>query len=533
MRALTATIIGSKQRRAILLAMLCGCVGSVAGAALVEPFEMADDGKPRHWGDALVFQRLTKLGMEPAALCSDAVFHRRVYLDVIGTLPTPAETRAFLRDDSPDKREALVERLLAHESFADYWALKWCDLLRVKAEFPINLWPNAAQAYHRWVRTCIEKNAPYDRFVRDLLTASGSNFRVPQVNFYRSMQNKEPETLAKAVALGFMGVRADKWPETKRSEMAAFFGKVGFKPTSEWKEEIIHFDPWKTNAAPLTITVFPDGTPAQIKQGKDPRQAFADWLITADNPWFAPNAVNRIWYWLMGRGLVHQPDDFRDDNPPVHRELLAWLSQELVKSDYDLKHIYRLILNSRTYQQSSIPRAGGAKATEYFAHYPVRRLDAEVLIDALCQITGTTEEYSSLIPEPFTFIPEDQRSIELMDGSISSPFLDMFGRPPRDTGLLEERSNRPTPAQRLHMLNSSHIRDKLVKSGKLRKLLQSAKQPRDAARQLYMLALSRPPTEEELGAIMAHQKEHKVWGPQLAADLIWALVNTKEFLYRH
>jgi len=516
-----------------ILASLYVLIAPIPSGALVEPFEMADDGKPRHWGDALVFQRLAKLGMEPAALCSDAVFHRRVYLDVIGTLPTPAESRDFLRDDSPDKREALVEHLLAHESFADYWALKWCDLLRVKAEFPINLWPNASQAYHRWVRTCIEKNVPYDRFVRDLLTASGSNFRVPQVNFYRSMQTKTPDTLAKGVALAFMGVRTDAWPEKKMSALSAFFSKVGFKPTSEWKEEIVHFDPWKTNAVPLSITVFPDGTPAQVKKGKDPRQVFADWLVAEDNSWFAANAVNRIWYWLMGYGIVHQPDDFRADNPPSNRELLAWLSSELVKSGYDMRHIYRLILNSRVYQQSSIPRTGGAEATQNFAQYPVRCLDAEVLIDALCQITGTTEEYSSPIPEPFTFIPEDQRSIELMDGSISSPFLDMFGRPPRDTGLLSERSNRPTPAQRLHMLNSSHIRNKLVKSEKLRKLLKSAREPRDAARKLYYLVLSRPPTEEELAAIVAHQKEHKVWGQQLAADLIWALVNTKEFLYRH
>ncbi len=494
---------------------------------------MADDAAPRHRGDELVFARLTDLGMAPAALCSDAVFQRRVYLDVIGTLPTPAETYKFLQDKSPDKRSQLIERLLARDEFADYWALKWCDLLRVKAEFPINLWPNAAQAYHRWVRTGIHENKPYDWFVRELLTASGSNFRVPQVNFYRSMQSKTPDMLAKGVALAFMGVRTDAWSEEREAALSAFFAKVAFKPTSEWKEEIVHFDPWKTNAVPLKITVFPDGSPATMKKGTDPRRAFADWLIQADNPWFAANAVNRAWYWLMGRGIVHQPDDFREDNPPQNADLLKWLSAELVKADYDLKHIYRLILNSRTYQQSSIPRVENEAATVNFAHYPVRRLDAEVLIDAICQITGTTEKYSSAIPEPFTFVPEDQRSIELMDGSISSAFLDMFGRPPRDTGLLSERNNLPSPAQRLHMLNSSHVRKKFETSGKIKGLLKSAGSRDKIIRRLYVLILSRQPTAAEIDAIIRYQEESGVRSRDAIADLTWALINTKEFLYRH
>ncbi len=503
--------------------------------ALFVPFEVEDVATPRHRGDELVFQKLDQLGLEPAALCSDAVFHRRVYLDVIGMLPTEAETKAFLKSTAPDKREALIERLRAHASFADYWALKWCDLLRVKAEFPINLWPNAAQAYHRWVRTCIAENMPYDQFVRELLTTSGSNFRVPQVNFYRSMQSKTPEALAKGVALGFMGVRTEAWPEAKRSELAAFFAKVGFKPTSEWKEEIVYFDPGKTNAPPLMVNIFPDGSSAHVKPGEDPRSVFVSWLIRGDNPWFAANAVNRIWYWLMGQGIVHQPDDIREDNPPQNPALLKWLSEELVNSHYDLKHVYRIILNSRTYQQSSIPRREGADALANFAYYPVRRLDAEVLIDAICQITGTTEAYSSAAPEPFTFIPEDQRSIELMDGSISSPFLDMFGRPSRDTGLLSERSNRPTPAQRLHLLNSSHIRKKFQQSKPLKKLMRPSKKntPNKVVRRLYYTILSRPPTAEELKAVTAYRRESGLKGWMALEDLAWALINTKEFLYRH
>jgi hypothetical protein len=204
-----------------------------------------------------------------------------------------------------------------------------------------------------------------------------------------------------------------------------------------------------------------------------------------------------------------------------------------VKADYDLEHIYRLILNSRTYQQSSVPRKSAAEATANFAHYPVRRLDAEVLIDALCQITGTTETYSSTTPEPCTFIPEDQRSIEIMDGSISSPFLDMFGRPPRDTGLLSERNNHFTAAQRLHLLNSSHIRNKFEKSGKIKRLLRGKKAPKQVISRLYYAILSRPPTETEIKTVMTYQKENKRWGRAAGLDLAWALINTKEFLYRH
>jgi hypothetical protein len=192
--------------------------GGVAG-----PFESGDVPPSRSRIDELVFARLGQLGIRPAHRCSDAVFVRRVYLDVIGTLPTAREVRTFLVDRDPNKRAVLIDRLLEREEFADYWAMKWSDLLRVKSEFPINLWPNAVQGYHRWIRTCIRENVPYDRFVREMLTASGSNFRVPPVNFYRAIQSREPQALAQAVALTFMGVRAEGWPPQRWSDMAVFF----------------------------------------------------------------------------------------------------------------------------------------------------------------------------------------------------------------------------------------------------------------------------------------------------------------------
>lgn len=539
---------------------------TLIGAGTDEPalriFESPGDMAPQGRIDELVFARLQQAGIPPANVCSDAVFVRRVYLDVIGTLPTAREAREFLRDQGPNKRRVLIDRLLEREEFADYWAMKWSDLLRVKAEFPINLWPNAAQAYHRWIRTSIRENLPYDQFVREMLTANGSNFRVGQVNFYRAVQSKSPEGIAQAVALTFMGTRADKWPKERLDAMAAFFSHINFKSTTEWKEEIVAFDSDKApdstaGGAPATA-MFPDGTPARLSAGHDPRQAFADWLISAENPWFARNIVNRVWSWLLGRGIIHDPDDIRPDNPPSIPELLTYLEQELVGKKYDVKELYRLILNSKTYQLSSVAKSDQPQAAALFAQYPLRRLEAEVLIDALNQITGTTEQYSSPIPEPFTFIPEGQRSIALPDGSITSPFLEQFGRPSRDTGLESERSNRPTADQRLHLLNSSHIQRKIENSPVLQALFASAagqpsgrfnksrksakfskpaessgaKQPGEVVTALYLTIVSRFPTEDELKTV-AEYVQSASSKREAAVDLAWALINSAEFLYRH
>jgi hypothetical protein len=499
-------------------------------------FESQAELTPRNKIDELVFARLSQLGIPPANRCSDAAFVRRVHLDVIGTLPTALEASQFLTDADPDKRRKLIDRLLERKEFADYWAMKWADLLRVKAEFPINLWPNAAQAYHRWIWDSIRQNKPYDRFVRELLTSSGSNFRVAPVNFYRAIQGNEPEAIVHAVALTFLGERSDKWPKERQEGMAVFFSYVGFKPSKEWKEEIVFFDLEKAMEQPsgdALPAVFPDGTSVRLSLDRDPREVFADWLIRPENPWLARNIVNRVWCWLLGRGIIHEPDDFRPDNPASNPELLAFLENELVAAKFDLKHVYRLILNSTTYQLSSVPKSKGPQAAAQFAYYPVRRLEAEVLVDALCQITGTTEKYSSPIPEPFTFIPESRRSIALADGSITSSFLEMFGRPPRDTGLESERNNKPTPAQRLHFLNSSHVQRKLRAGPKIQSVIQSNRSREEIAKQLYLMILSRSPTERELKVVAEYSQSGAVEGREGLQDLAWALVNSAEFLHRH
>ncbi|MCD6361935.1 MAG: DUF1553 domain-containing protein [Armatimonadetes bacterium] len=505
-----------------------------AGAPRAEvtlPYEREDWATAETPLDTLVFDALRERGIESANPCSDAVFIRRVYLDVTGKLPPPDKVREFLASDELDKRAELINELLDSEDYADYWALKWCDVLRVKAEFPINLWPNAVQAYHHWIRAAIRANMPYDQFVREQLTSSGSNFRVPQVNFYRAMQGHEPSTIAASVALTFMGTRIQNWPERQRDNMAQFFSRVAFKGTAEWKEEIVYFDPAATE--PLNA-VFPDGTRVQIPAGQDPREVFADWLISDDNPWFARNIVNRVWYWLMGRGIIHEPDDIRPDNPPSNPELLSYLERELVENGYDLKMIYWYILNSRTYQQSSISRTTDPDAEALFAHYIVRQLDAEVLIDALDWFAEKGENYSSQIPEPFTWIPEYQPTVKLADGSITSPFLEMFGRPSRDTGLVSERNVKPTKDQRLYMLNASDVQSRIEHSPKLRQILMTSRgNLEQGVSDLYITLLSREPTDEELAAALSYGRSSGLKPYKVAVDVAWALINSKEFLFKH
>jgi hypothetical protein len=511
-------------------ALLCALVSARLHSS---PYQGTNAFAVQNEIDRIVLAKLNELQIKPATQCSDAVFVRRAFVDVIGTVPTAVEARDFLGDRNPKKRAILIDRLLEREEFVDYWSMKWCDLLRVKAEFPINLWPNAVQAYHRWIHTCLKENIPYDRFARELLTASGSNFRVPPVNFYRAMQNHDPEGIAQTVALTFMGVRAEKWPKERLAGLSAFFSLIGYKSTGEWKEEIVFFDPSKATNNVWQAAAFPDGQPFKITLDRDPREAFADWLVIARNRSFTRCVANRVWAWLLGRGIVEEPDDLREDNPPQNEALLALLEKKLIERDYDLKQLYRFILNSSTYQASSVYDGSRSEAEANFACYPLRQLEAEVLIDALNEITASTEKYSSAIPEPFTFIPEDQRSITLADGSITSSFLELFGRPSRDTGLCSERNLRPSASQRLHLLNSTHIQRKLEQSRKLQALLQSRKPPREIANGLYLMILSRFPTETELRTIDSYSRSGEARGRDAFLDVAWALLNSSEFLYRH
>jgi hypothetical protein len=576
---------------ALCVSLLCGWATDPAAADdAASVFELPGPVAAECPIDKIVFAELQRLKIEPV-LCSDAVFVRRVYLDVTGTLPSAGEVRQFLMDaDSANKRRHLIDRLLERPEHADYWAMKWSDILRIKAEFPVNLWPNAAQAYHRWVRASLAENKPYHVFVRELLTASGSNFRVGPVNFFRAIQNRTPVGIAGAVSLTFMGARADSWPKGRLDDMAVFFSQVGYKPTSEWKEELVFWDPLgtaktpgntapgkpsvaaigqppppppaaapaktdtdakkpaKEEAKPAALatgtamrplrTAFPDGVKVEIPPDKDPREVFADWMVSPRNAWFTRCAVNRAWAWLLGRGIVHEPDDIRTGNMPSNPALLAHLNAEFIASRCDMRQLCRQILNSKTYQLSSLPRHTSPEAAAQFASYPLRRLEAEVLIDAISKVTGTFDLYTSPIPEPFTYIPRGMSAVSIADGSITSPFLALFGRSARATGMENERSNKPLPAQWLHLLNSSHIQSKLEKGPALAALIDGKRKASETVEELYLAILSRFPTQAELAVAMERTASDGGGSPQRRRreewiDLAWALINSSEFLFRH
>ncbi|MDR2705916.1 MAG: DUF1553 domain-containing protein [Planctomycetaceae bacterium] len=499
------------------------------------PFDSKLEFKPKNKIDVLIAASLKRQKIEPAKLCTDEVFIRRVYLDTIGTLPDLQIVKDFLADKKIDKRSKLIEQLLAKNEFVDYWTLKWCDILRVKAEFPINLWPNGAMSYYRWIHEAIRTDMPYHQFTRTLLTADGSNFRDGAANFYRAVPQKDAETLAENVALTFLGVRTGAWTPEKLQQLAVFFSRVGYKETAEWKEEIVF---WIRKPLDSSEVVFPDGTKGTIQPNQDPREIFADWLVAPSNEGFNRNIANRIWFWLFGRGFVYESDDFRPDNPPVHPEVLDYLCQELVESNYHLKHLYRLILNSSTYQQSSIPNTKNGnidtKIIELFAAYPIRRLEAEVLQDALSQIFEVPVGYSSEVPEPFTNIPARYRTIMLPDASVTSSFLEMFGRPTRDTGMESDRNDNITESQQLFMLNSTEINNWVIKFlSNYRNIGRKPDEIRKMLDEIWLRILSRYPTASELRIAAEELRQQEKSGGQKIQDIVWTLLNTKEFLCKH
>jgi hypothetical protein len=512
--------------------------------------------EPNNRIDELVLAKLKKLGIPPAELSSDEEFLRRAYLDTIGVLPRPDEVRAFLADREPRKRSRLIDRLLERDEFADFWALKWGDLLRIKSEYPVNLWPKAAETYYRWIRQSIAANKPYDRFVTELLTSSGSNFRDPPVNYYRAMSKKEPQTIAETTALIFLGARIgcaqchghpqENWDINDELGLAAFFTQLRFKPTSEWKEEIVFISGASPMRDPKTKQVVPPkflgdcpgfrSTKTGLSPPKDQdlRAVFAAWLTAADNRPFAENIVNRVWFWLLGRGIVHEPDDLRPTNPPENPELLEYLRKELVGHRYDLKHVYRLILNSRTYQLSSQANEANAHDAAHFSHYQVKRLGAEQLLDAICQATETGETYSSWVPAPPpSRLPAGYRAAQIPDANIESPILELFGRPPRDTAYESDRCSQSSLRQALYFVNSDHLEGKVAASGRIKRLLEARQSDGQIVDELVLASLSRLPSAKEKQAFLTYIQQHKTNRLQAIRDVFWAVLNTKEFLFDH
>lgn len=474
--------------------------------------------------DGYVESALRSGGIKPSEICSDEVFVRRLYLTLTGRLPDAQIAAQFIGSKSRNKRAELIDVVLESPEYVDYQVLKWGDLLRIKSEFPSNIWPNAVQAYNRWLKEQIRANVPYDQFVRNILVCSGSNFRVPQVNFYRAFQKRDPKVISDNVALLFMGMRSA--PEG--SDM--FFGQLRYKNTGEWKEEIVYLDPDMPVASQQVRMA--DGKTLVLSGEHDLRKVYADWLTSAENPFFARAMANRVWYWLMGRGIVHEPDDIRDDNPASNPELLAFLQNEFIACGFDTKQLFRLILNSDAFSRSSLSTKSNVSDVKLFSHYPTVRLTAEQVVDAIGDISGIRDRYISRVPEPYSYFPADIRAVQLGDGTVTSSQIEMFGRPSRDVSLESDRNNSVTSKQVLYLLNSAVVLDKIDKSEQIKSMVERCADRKQLVDSIYLMMLSRYPDSAERQTIDQFAQE-VVDNKQLADNVVWALMNSAEFLFNH
>ena len=499
--------------------------------------------------DKILVKNWEKNSIAMPEIASDEVFFRRVMLNVTGRIPSAKEVTDFLKNKDKDKRKKLIDTLLASDGYVNMMTMRFADMLRIKSEFPINLWPNAVQAYHRQIYGDLKKDRSYREMAMDMLTSSGSNFRYPYANFFRGSANRQPEGLAKVTALTFMGIRTEKMKEEDLKKFMAFFSRIRYKSTDEWKEEIVYTDP-----LPCTVKArTPDGENFTIDSpGEDPRAVFADWLLSGDNPYFARAFVNRLWHYYFGKGLIHPADDMplvpvskfkrffgEEEENCVNTDLLEYLADEFRKSNYSIRHISRLILNSKAYQAPSVPlkKEDYAKEVKYFAVYPPRRMEAEVIVDMLGSTIGMRERYMSVIPEPFTYIPSDRPTVLIDDGSITSGLLDKFGRPSRDSGELSERKNIATDAQRLYLMNSSRLYDATRRYGQ-NVSRWTRGNPSSGINEIYLRLLSRYPQKKEKETLLrklppVKSRYFNNAYAKFCQDLVWALVNTKEFLYYH
>ena len=395
---------------------------SFADAKPESIFEIEKDLFPtKNQIDEIVLRNLKAKQIKPSYMASESVMLRRVYLDLTGTIPTKEQAKAYYADKSPNKYNKLVSKLLESDDFNIYLTMRLGDILRVKSEFPINLWPNAAQAYTRYIYSSIAKNKPWNVMVREMLTSSGSNFRVGQVNFYRAMQARNPQSFASCVSLSFMGMRFERFTEKERQTLIKFFESVQLKSTKEWKEEIVMDNPLQTYSFDAEM---PDGSLIVLRDCDSPRKDFAEWLTSKNNPYFAKVFANRVWSWLVGTPIVSPVDDLNGTN--LNPELLEYLAKYFSK-DFDIRKLFKHIVLSRTYAASSVPRDDLKESLESFATYKVRQLEAEVIIDMICKITDTGEIYESATPEPYTLMPLKTRAVSLYDSGITTSFLEMFG----------------------------------------------------------------------------------------------------------
>jgi hypothetical protein len=479
------------------------------------------------------------LGLTPSPLASDDEFLRRLYLDAIGTLPTPEEIRAFLADKDPRKRAKVIDKVLERGEFTDWWALKWGDLLRINRTA---LQEKGMWSFHNWVRAQVRDNVPVDQFVRDIVTAEGSTFIDGPANFFQI--GRSADEWAETTSQLFLGVRVgcakchhhpfEKWSQDDYYGLAAFFARMGTKNSQEFgifgRETVIYIKTTGEATHPRKrVVVKPhplDGNTKQSWEDEfDRRKKLADWLTATTNPMFARNIANRFWGYTMGRGLVEPLDDMRATNPATNPELLEALAAELVKSKFNFKHLLKTIFNSRAYQLSSDISDGNRAdaANIHFARRTVRRLTAEQLADAVDFATGTREKYQGL--------PLGTRAIQLPDSEVKSYLMDTFGRPARQVLCECERTTTPNIAQAMHLLNGDTLNKKIVdRAGRVEKLTAAKTPLPKAVEELYLATWSRLPSNDE-------EKKAEGWvksAPSVKEglqDLLWVLANSREFLF--
>ncbi len=497
--------------------------------------------------DKFAKKKWQELGIVPADLSSDQQFLRRIYLDLTGGLPKPAQVKEFLADTDKDKRDKVIDRLLETPEYSYLFANKWADVLRVKRRGQ----PDRAAgtfAFHGWIRESIAKDKPFDQFVREILAATGDESQAPPTVWYKELQ--DPQQFVDDTAQVFLGLRIacaqchhhpyEKWSQDDYWGLAAFFGRVGRKNAlvlggvgnQQGQRQVIFNRPTGSVTNKRTGAAAPiqplDGQPMEISSDEDPRQKLVDWMAHKDNPFFARAVANRYWSHFFGRGIVDPIDDMRVTNPPTNPELLDALAKELVDHKFSLKHLVKVIVKSRTYQLSSTPNEFNKHDKQSFARFYPRRMSAEILYDAVCQVTNT--------PAAFGGLPTDKHSpnkaIMLPDEAFQSYFLDVFGRPQRISACECERVSEANLAQALHLLNSQEIQDKLTRGGARADLL--AKDPRTDAEkvdELFLWSFGRLPTTEHRQVALDHINRHAANKKLAYENLLWALLNTKEFIF--
>ncbi len=489
--------------------------------------------------DGLVWDKLRRLGLTPSDRAPDHTFLRRAYLDVIGRLPTPEEARAFLADGSPDKRRLLIDRLLERPEYADYWANQWADLLRPN---PYRVGIKAVYNLDAWLRDAFRRNMPYDQFVRELLTARGSTFRNGATVIFRD--RREPDEITTMVSQLFLGIRLDcarchhhpfeVWSQDDFYSLAAYFARTGHKgtglsPPISGGEEIVTTAASGEVKHPVTgKSMSPRplfGTAPPVEAERDPREALAAWITSPENPYFAKVIVNRVWADLMGRGIVDPVDDLRATNPPSNGPLLDALADDFRRNGYDLKKLLRTIMTSHVYGLSSLPKGRNALDQRNFSRHYRQRLRAEMLLDAVCDITN--------VPERFEAMPPGSRAVELWTVRSQSLFLDSFGRPDPNQDPPCERSSDTTVVQALHLMNAPNLHRKVTNdAGRAAALAKSSRSPRAIIDELYLLTYSRLPDEGERQVCLKLFEEKGRTQRQVTEDLLWALLNTPEFLFK-